>query len=137
MPSSAQHHHDYEVSHLRYGIPDAFLAATPRQLAIPPPPPPAAPDPRSSSLGQRRPTRQCVDTTGSVRVEAARGGASDPLLDVEGVDGDGPPGEGGGEEIRDCVIVGAGIAGLAAGADLQQTGMDLIVLEAGETQRRR
>lgn len=136
MPSSAQHHHDYEVSHLRYGIPDAFLAAPPRQLAMPPPPP-AAPDARSRPL-QRRPTRQHrVETTRSVRVAAARGagrgGARDILfLDLAGGDGGKPPGEEDGEEIRDCVVVGAGIAGLAAGADLQQAGMDLVVLEAGE-----
>ncbi|CAN0164560.1 unnamed protein product, partial [Ectocarpus fasciculatus] len=82
---------------------------------------------------QPRPTRQCVETSSSVPVAAARGGARDLLLDVEGGDGGETPGEGGGEEeIRDCVVVGAGIAGLAAAADLQQAGMDLVVLEAAD-----
>lgn len=36
------------------------------------------------------------------------------------------------EELRDCVIVGAGIAGLAAAADLEKAGLDFVLVEAGE-----
>lgn len=36
------------------------------------------------------------------------------------------------EEIRDCVIVGGGIAGLAAAADLEKAGCDFVLLEAGQ-----
>ena len=35
------------------------------------------------------------------------------------------------EEVRDCVIIGGGIAGLAAAADLEEVGMDFVLLEAG------
>lgn len=41
------------------------------------------------------------------------------------------------EEIRDCVIVGGGIAGLAAAADLEKAGCDFILLEAGAVYTRR
>lgn len=34
-------------------------------------------------------------------------------------------------EHRECVIVGGGIAGLAAAADLSRAGLDFILLEAG------
>lgn len=34
-------------------------------------------------------------------------------------------------EIRDCVVIGGGIAGLAAARDLQAKGVDFVLLEAG------
>lgn len=33
--------------------------------------------------------------------------------------------------MRDCVIIGGGIAGLAAAADLERAGLDFVLLEAG------
>lgn len=36
------------------------------------------------------------------------------------------------DEERDCVIIGGGIAGLAASADLEESGVDFVLLEAGE-----
>lgn len=35
-------------------------------------------------------------------------------------------------EERDCVVIGGGIAGLAASADLEESGMDFVLLEAGK-----
>lgn len=35
-------------------------------------------------------------------------------------------------EFRDCVIVGGGIAGLAAARDLEAVGLDFVILEAGK-----
>lgn len=45
--------------------------------------------------------------------------------------GIGGHGEEGDEEVRDCVIVGGGIAGLAAAADLEKAGCNFVLLEAG------
>lgn len=36
------------------------------------------------------------------------------------------------EEVLDCVIVGGGIAGLAAAADLEKAGLNFVLLEAGD-----
>lgn len=114
MPSSAHHHYRSAPAHLLLvsatTAADAFFTAFPTRLAS-----------CSGGVQQRQRQRHSYPATAT--------GGDDDYLAAEHEEG---TAEDAAEELRDCVVVGAGVAGLAAAADLERAGSDFVLLEAGE-----
>ncbi|CAM9111164.1 unnamed protein product [Scytosiphon promiscuus] len=118
MATSTSHRHDYDTTLHHCRIPGAFLAPFPvRQLAMPP----------SGGIVHNKEQRQ----TCSPLPAAAERGATQDLVDLGGHRRE-VIGHEDCDEVRDCVIVGAGIAGLAAAADLERAGLNFVLLEAAD-----
>lgn len=120
MPASAHYHtapaHLMPVSTTVAA--DAFLAATfPKQLGPP-----------GGVKKKHHHHHQHSYATGATA--RPRRGNGD-FFAVESDREEGPVGGEEDDEVRDCVIVGGGIAGLAAAADLERGGLDFVLLEAG------
>lgn len=106
---------------------DAFLAASssfPEQLGRP------LPHIQQQQQQQEPQQRHCHRRQQSCYATAHRALGGDVLASAKSDTEEDEVGEDD-DEIRDCVIVGAGIAGLAAAADLEGSGLDFVLLEAG------
>eukprot|EP00903_Cladosiphon_okamuranus_P012790 g11954.t1 len=116
--SSSAYHHQYRSAPTHFllasatAMVDAFFATFPAQLAS----------------GPRVQQRQQRHSRVATSLPTARGEHDDYPAAASEEDA----GEDAGEELRDCVIVGAGVAGLSTAIDLERAGVDFVLLEAAD-----
>lgn len=72
-----------------------------------------------------------LEASAAGRVKAVGGGIAEGREAEGGKEGDDEE-----DKIRDCVVVGGGIAGLAVAADLEKAGIEFVLLEAGDVHDR-